>query len=66
MWGLGVLAYTVAVFHRASLGVSELGAQHHFGTTAAVLSPFGVVQLGASGSRCGQYAFSAVGLAMVC
>jgi MFS family permease len=46
MWGLGVLAYTVAVFHRASLGVSGLEAQQRFGTTAAVLSLFGVVQLG--------------------
>lgn len=46
MWGLGVLAYMVAVFHRASLGVSGLDAQQRFGTTAAVLSLFGVVQLG--------------------
>src|SRR5215207_8130445 len=46
MWGLGVFAYTVAVFHRASLGVSGLDAQERFGTTAAVLSLFGVVQLG--------------------
>jgi MFS family permease len=46
MWGLGVFAYTVAVFHRASLGVSGLDAQQRFGTTAAVLSLFGVVQLG--------------------
>ena len=45
MWGLGVFAYTVAVFHRASLGVSGLDAQQRFGTTAAVLSLFGVVQL---------------------
>ena len=46
MWGLGVLAYAVAVFHRSSLGVSGLDAQERFGTTAAVLSLFGVVQLG--------------------
>jgi MFS family permease len=44
-WGLGVLAYAVAVFHRASLGVAGPDAQHRFGTTAAVLSLFGVVQL---------------------
>jgi MFS family permease len=46
MWGVGVLAYMVAVFQRASLGVSGLDAQQRFGTTAAVLSLFGVVQLG--------------------
>ncbi|CAA9290066.1 MAG: Uncharacterized MFS-type transporter [uncultured Corynebacteriales bacterium] len=46
MWGLGVLAYVVAVFDRASLGVAGLDAQQRFGTTAAVLSLFGVVQLG--------------------
>jgi MFS family permease len=45
MWGLGVLAYVIAVFHRASLGVAGLDAQQRFGTTAAVLSLFGVVQL---------------------
>ena len=31
MWGLGVFAYTVAVFHRASLGVAGLDAQQRFG-----------------------------------
>ena len=31
MWGLGVFAYTVAVSHRASLGVAGLGAQQRFG-----------------------------------
>jgi MFS family permease len=46
MWGLGVLAYTVAVFQRASLGVSGLDAQQRFGISAAVLSLFGVVQIG--------------------
>jgi MFS family permease len=46
MWGLGVFAYMVAVFHRASLGVSGLDAQQRFGISAAVLSLFGVVQLG--------------------
>jgi MFS family permease len=46
VWGLGVSAYVVAVFHRASLGVSGLDAQQRFGISAAVLSLFGVVQLG--------------------
>jgi MFS family permease len=45
MWGLGLLAYGVAVFHRASLGVAGLDAQHRFGATAAVLSLFIVLQL---------------------
>ena len=46
MWGLGVLAYTVAVFHRSSLGVAGLDAQERFAASAAVLSLFGVLQLG--------------------
>lgn len=46
VWGLGVLAYTVAVFQRASLGVAGLDAQERFGASAAVLSLFGVLQLG--------------------
>jgi MFS family permease len=45
MFALGVLAYAVAVFHRASLGVSGVEAQRRFGTTAAVLSLFSVLQL---------------------
>ena len=45
--GLGILAYVVAVFQRASLGVAEVEAQRRFGTTAAVLSIFSVVQIAA-------------------
>jgi MFS family permease len=45
MWGLGVFAYTVAVFHRASFGVAGLDAQERFGISAGVLSLLGVVQL---------------------
>ncbi len=45
MWGLGVFAYTVAVFHRASLGVAGLDAQQRFGISAGVLALLGVVQL---------------------
>ena len=46
MWGLGVGAYVVAVFQRASFGVAGVEAQARFGTTAAVLSLFVVLQLG--------------------
>src|SRR3954449_9019895 len=45
VWGLGVLAYGVAVFQRASLGVAGVEAQHRFGATAAELSLFAVLQL---------------------
>jgi MFS family permease len=43
--GLGTVAYAAAVFQRASLGVAEVEAQRRFGTTAAVLSLFSVLQL---------------------
>src|SRR3954462_4729503 len=46
MWALGVTAYCIAVFHRASLGVAGPLAQQRFGATAAVLSLFIVLQLG--------------------
>jgi MFS family permease len=39
------MAYSVAVFQRASLGVAGVEAQRHFATTAAVLSLFAVMQL---------------------
>jgi MFS family permease len=42
---LAVVAYVVAVFQRASLGVAAVEAQHRFGITAAVLGLFGVLQL---------------------
>src|SRR3954447_4747984 len=45
IWALAVLAYGVAVFHRGSLGVSAVEAQHRFGATAAELSLFAVLQL---------------------
>src|SRR4051794_21626614 len=41
-----MVAYVVAVFHRASLGVTGVEAQQRFGATAAVLSLFIVLQLG--------------------
>lgn len=45
MWGIGLLAYSVAVFQRASLGVASVEAQRRFGASAAVLSLFSVLQL---------------------
>jgi MFS family permease len=45
VWGLGVAAYTVAVFNRGSLGVASLQAQHRFHASAAALSLFVVLQL---------------------
>jgi MFS family permease len=45
IFALGVGAYAIAVFQRASLGVAGVEAQRRFGTTAAVLSLFGVLQL---------------------
>jgi hypothetical protein len=45
IWGLGVVAYGLAVFNRSSLGVAGPLAQQRFGATAAVLSLFIVLQL---------------------
>jgi MFS family permease len=45
VWSVGVAAYCIAVFHRASLGVAGVQAQERFSTTAAVLSLFVVLQL---------------------
>ena len=42
---LGIGAYAVSVFQRASLGVAGVEAQRRFGITAAVLSVFSVLQL---------------------
>jgi MFS family permease len=43
--GLGIAAYSVAVFQRASMGVAAVEAQQRFGVSAAVLSLFAVMQL---------------------
>jgi MFS family permease len=43
--GIGIAVYAAAVFQRASLGVAGVEAQRRFGTTAAVLSLFSVLQL---------------------
>ena len=45
VWGVGVLAYAVAVFQRTSLGVAASFATQRFGVGASVLSSFAVLQL---------------------
>ncbi len=45
IWAVGVTAYAVAVFQRASLGVAGVEAQDRFGATAGELSLFSVLQL---------------------
>jgi MFS family permease len=45
MWSVGLLAYTVAVFHRSSLGVAAVEAQERFAAGASAVSLFLVLQL---------------------
>ena len=45
MWAVGLTAYVVAVFSRASLGVAGVQAQERFEAGASVLSLFVVLQL---------------------
>jgi sugar phosphate permease len=45
-WGMGVTAYLVAVFHRMSLGVGAIDAEHRFHIGPSVLAAFVAVQLG--------------------
>jgi len=45
VWLVGLGAYAVAVFHRASLGVAGVQAQEHFSAGASALSLFLVLQL---------------------
>jgi MFS family permease len=45
VWGVALLAYAVAVFHRASLGVAAVEAQERFSAGASAVSLFLVVQL---------------------
>jgi hypothetical protein len=45
VWGVGVLAYAVAVFQRTSLSVAAEPAKERFGVGAAMLSIFAVAQL---------------------
>ena len=45
IFALALLAYVMAVFQRASLGVAGVEAQQRFATTAAVVALFSVLQL---------------------
>jgi MFS family permease len=45
VWAVGLLAYAVAVFHRASLGVAAVDAQERFAAGASAISLFLVLQL---------------------
>ncbi|TWH73218.1 MFS transporter [Modestobacter roseus] len=45
VWGVGLLAYAVAIFHRGSLGVAGVQAQERFGAGASAISLFLVLQL---------------------
>lgn len=45
VWGVGVLAYTVAVLQRTSFGVAGNQAAERFGSGAAIVGTFVVVQL---------------------
>jgi len=45
VWGVGLAAYVVAVFSRASLGVAGVEAQERFGAGASAISLFVVLQL---------------------
>src|SRR3954468_20370822 len=45
VWGVGLAAYAVAVFHRGSLGVAAVQAQERFSAGASAISLFLVLQL---------------------
>ncbi|PBC46744.1 MFS transporter [Rhodococcus sp. ACS1] len=45
VWGVGVVAYIVAVLHRTSFGVSGLAASERFSISPSVLSSFVVLQI---------------------
>jgi MFS family permease len=45
VWAVGLAAYTVAVFHRSSLGVAAVEAQERFSTGASAVALFLVLQL---------------------
>jgi MFS family permease len=45
VWAVGLVAYAIAIFHRASLGVSGIEAQERFSAGASAISLFLVLQL---------------------
>ena len=45
VWGVGLLAYLVAVLQRTSLGVAGIDAAERFGASASMLAVFAVLQL---------------------
>jgi MFS family permease len=45
MWAIAMVAYTVAVLQRTSLGVAGVDAAHRFDVSASVLSSLTVIQL---------------------
>ncbi|XVQ10102.1 MFS transporter [Spirillospora sp. CA-255316] len=45
LWGVGVLAYVVAILHRTSFGVAGLDASDRFGASGGMLASFTVLQL---------------------
>jgi MFS family permease len=45
IWAVGMLAYTIAVFHRASLGVASVQAGERFHVGASLLAMLSVAQL---------------------
>jgi MFS family permease len=46
IWGLAAGFYLVALFHRMSLGVAALDAQHRFGLAAGTIATLSALQLG--------------------
>lgn len=45
-WAVAATVYVLAVFHRSSLGVAGLQAEHRFGISPGQLSTFVILQLG--------------------
>ncbi|GAA2434090.1 MFS transporter [Actinomadura vinacea] len=45
LWGVGILAYVVAILHRTSFGVAGLDAADRFGASGGMLASFTVLQL---------------------